>query len=134
MAWNKQSQGDSALDMKGVLVQTNSRIGSRIYAVSMSNDNPTLRGWISEIKIFEKQMIVYIDEKYYAEKKKCLDKLKGEKPPSREQVMDVWIEIYGLLCQKMTAYGAYPLTPFEEVQEHDHPEYIFEDDEMELLD
>jgi len=134
MAWNKQGQGDSALDMKGVLVQTNSRIGSRIYEVRKANDNDSLRGWIFEIKVFEKQMIVYLDEKYYEKKKEYLNELKEETQRSRETIMDTWLDIYGLLCQKMTAYGAYPLTPFEEVQEHDHPEYIFEDDEMELLD
>ena len=34
----------------------------------------------------------------------------------------------------MNMYGAYPLTPWEEVEEHDHPEYIFEDEHGEELE
>lgn len=120
--------------MKEVLVNTSSRIGTRVYDVTMSNDQPSLRGWISEIECFEVQMRPYLDKKYFNKKKEILKYLKVKEKDEEEdngKKFKCWLNVYGLLCQKMQMYGAYPLTPREESMEHDHPEYIFEEDEEE---
>ena len=134
MAFQKRSQDNQMMDMKSVLSNLANRIVNMIYDVTMSNDNPNIRGWISLIEGFEATMSPYLDEKYFNDKKECLKVLNEKEPSSRRKMFKAWLGVYSLLCQKMQMYGAYPLTPYEEVQEHDHPEYMFEDDDVELLD
>lgn len=135
MAWSKGKPEAGMLDMKGVLASLANRIVNMIYEVTMSNDNPNIRGWISLIEGFEATMSPYLDEKYTLAKEICLKPLNGKakEKPSRRQMFKSWLGVYALLCQRMQMYGAYPLTPYEEVQEHDHPEYIFADEEDEEL-
>jgi len=134
MAFQKRNQDNQMMDMKSVLSNLANRIVNMIYDVTMSNDNPNIRGWISLIEGFEATMSPYLDDKYLEAKKECLSVLDGKEAPSRRKMFKAWLKVYALLCQKMQMYGAYPLTPYEEVQEHDHPEYMFEDDDVELLD
>jgi len=136
VAWNKSNSETSMYDMKSVLANTAFSIGKKVYDVTMSNNTESLRGWISEIECFEAQMSPYIDKKYEEDKIKCLERIKPRKGinPTKRQVFKAWLTVYGLLCVKMNMYGAYPLTPWEEVEEHDHPEYILEDEHGEELE
>jgi len=129
MAWSGKSKEAILDNMKPVLIGSAKTIGTMIYEVTMNDDNPNIRGWISLIEGFEAQMIPYLDEEYFAAKNKIVTKMNEKEKPSRRKLFKSWLDIYSLLCQKMQSFGAYPLTPYEEVQEHEHPEYIFEDED-----
>ncbi len=123
-----------AMDMKTVLATMAGRIANMSNDVMATNDNPSLRGWISLIKAYEAVMMHFLkpekkEEKgnYFFEKKIILKEIKGDKI-SREKLFDAWLQVFSLLCQEMGQFGAFPMTFFEEVQEQEHPEYVFEDD------
>lgn len=125
-----------AMDMKTVLATMAGRIANMSYDVTMANENSNLRGWINLIKAYEAVMMHFLkpDKKekkgnYFFEKKIVLDKLQDkEKPILRETLFDAWLEVFSLLCQEMGQFGAFPMTFFEEVEEQEHPEYVFEED------
>lgn len=133
MVFRKQSQSP-AMDMKTVLSTMAGRIANMSNEVMSANDNPSIRGWISLIKSYEALMMHFLkpekkdEEKNYFYKKAAILKKNKSKVISREEMFNSWLEIFSLLCQEMGQFGAFPMTFFEEVEEQEHPEYVFEDD------
>lgn len=117
-----------AMDMKTVLATMAGRIANMSNEVMSTNDNPSLRGWISLIKAYEAIMMHFLKEKYFEDKKVVLEKIKDKENVSRELRFEVWLEVFSLLAKEMGQFGAFPMTFFEEAEEQEHPEYIFEDD------
>ena len=133
MAWSSKSSSP-AMDMKTVLTTIAGKIANMTNEVMSANDNPSLRGWISLIKSYEALMMHFLkpekkleEKNYFFKKAVILKKLEG-KTFSRDTIFDAWLEIFSLLCQEMGQFGAFQMTFFEEVEEQEHPEYVFEDD------
>lgn len=138
VAWKGKSSSP-AMDMKTVLTTIAGKIANMTNEVVSDNTNSSLRGWISLIKSYEALMMHFLkpenkeeEKNYFFKKAVILKKLEGKKSDSnasvRESLFDAWLEIFSLLCQEMGQFGAFPMTFFEEVQEQEHPEMIFEDD------
>lgn len=122
------------MDMKTVLTTLAGKIANMTNEVVSDNTNASIRGWISLIKAYEALMMHFLkpekskEEKNYFYKKAAILKKISGKVVSRETMFDAWLEIFSLLCQEMGQFGAFPMTFFEEVEEQEHPEYVFEDD------
>ncbi len=138
MAYKHSSSGVGGPgDMKSAL---SSLAGSLAYQGRVIMSTPSVagvKGWNAGIKSFESLMSPYLldDNDYKTRKAVIVKKLsrfvKGLPSKHIDEYYDMSNEWFALLCQKMTQFGAYPMTYVEEEEMGYHPEYIWENEEDE---